>query len=264
MALLDDGSVRCWGDNRYGRQSIVPAFPAGRRVTQISGGAHSMALLDDGSVRCWGYNWDGQLNVPAFPAGTRVTQISASIIHSMALLDDGSVRCWGDNRYGQLTVPAFPAGTRVTQISAGGNHSMALLDDGNVRCWGFNSYGQLNVPPDLFAAAPVAAAPVAAAPVAAAPVIAASTPSVQDTPAYREEFIRRMTCPICLVREKNTVLNCGHLLCAEDTEALRATPNPLCPICRVPITSAQKIFYGGYRQKYLKYKAKYLELKNSL
>ena len=140
---------------------------------------------------------------------------------------------------------------RVTQISAGGNHSMALLDDGRVKCWGYNNHGQLNVPPDLLAAAHVPAAPV-------------PTPLVQDTTAYREALASRLTCPICFERERNTVLNCGHLFCAEDTAAIKAAPNPKCPLCQTPITSDQKIFYGGYRQKYLKYKAKYLELKNSL
>ena len=56
MALLDDCSVRCWGNNSKG-QSTVPAFPDGRRVTQISAGwGHSMSLLDDGSITCWGLN----------------------------------------------------------------------------------------------------------------------------------------------------------------------------------------------------------------
>ena len=165
----------------------------------------------------------------------------------MALLDDGSVRCWGDNRYGQSIVPAFPAGRRVTQIS-GDDHSMALLDDGSVTCWGRNDDGQSTVPNFN---PPIIAAPV-------------PTPLVQNTPEYREALAGRLTCPICYERERNTVLNCGHLFCAEDTTAIRAAPNPKCPLCQTPITSAQKIFYGGYRQKYLKYKAKYLELKNSL
>ena len=220
-----------------------------RRVTQISAGSnHSMALLDDGSVRCWGDNSSEQSTVPAFPAGRRVTQISAGGLHSMALLDDGSVRCWGFNNNGQSTVQAFPAGRRVTQISAGAHHSMALLDDASVRCWGNNDGGQSTVPNFN---PPIIAAPV-------------PTPLVQNTPEYREALAGRLTCPICYERERNTVLNCGHLFCAEDTTAIRAAPNPKCPLCQTPITSAQKIFYGGYRQKYLKYKAKYLELKNSL
>jgi hypothetical protein len=223
-----------------------------RRVIKISGGgSHSMALLDDGSIRCWGENRFGQSTVPAFPDGRRVTQISAGWGHSMSLLDDGSITCWGLNRSGQLTVPAFPADRRVTQISAGGFHSMALLDDGSVRCWGDNGRRQSTVPPDLSTVIHVAAAP-------------APTPLVQDTTAYREALAGRLTCPICLERERNTVLNCGHLFCAEDTTAIRSAPNPKCPLCQTPITSAQRIFYGGYRQKYLKYKAKYLELKNNL
>ena len=210
-----------------------------------------MSLLDDGSITCWGLNRSGQLTVPVFPAGRRVTQISAGRFHSMALLDDGSVRCWGDDDHGQSTVPVFPAGRRVTQISAGDFYSMTLLDDGSVTCWGDNRHGQSTVPPDLLTVIHVAAAP-------------APTPLVQDTTAYREALAGRLTCPICYERERNTVLNCGHLFCAEDTTLIRARPDPKCPLCQTPITSAQKIFYGGYRQKYLKYKAKYLELKNNL
>jgi len=166
----------------------------------------------------------------------------------MALLDDGSVRCWGLNRSRQSTVPAFPAGRRVTQISAGISHSIALLDDGSVTCWGDNRFEQSTVPNFN---APIAAAP-------------APTPLVEDTPAYREALAGRLTCPICYERERNTVLNCGHLFCAEDITLIRARPDPKCPLCQTSITSAQRIFYGGYRQKYLKYKAKYLELKNNL
>ena len=86
---------------------------------------------------------------------------------------------------------------------------------------------------------------VAPAPAAAAAV--APAPAVNPSPRI---------CVVCNIREANTRLNCGHLLCSICTETLTT-----CPLCRAPITS---FLIGGYRQKYLKYKAKYLELKNSL
>jgi hypothetical protein len=37
-----------------------------------------------------------------------------------------------------------------------------------------------------------------------------------------------------------------------------------CPVCRVRITSRDRIYLGGYKQKYLKYKQKYLALKKQI
>ena len=74
-ALLDDGTVRCWGSGAegqlgYGNTNDVgddehPAaagpvdLGAGRTATEIvAGTSRTCAVLDDGSVRCWG-NGDG-------------------------------------------------------------------------------------------------------------------------------------------------------------------------------------------------------------
>ena len=77
-AVLDDGSVRCWGygtsgqlgyastetigdDETPGSAGPVDLGP-GRTARAISAGSvHTCAVLDDGSVRCWGYNRQGQL-----------------------------------------------------------------------------------------------------------------------------------------------------------------------------------------------------------
>ena len=77
-ALLEDGSVRCWGRNQfgqlgYGRQDSIGddespasagavALGAGRTALALATGtAHTCALLDDQSVRCWGYGANGRL-----------------------------------------------------------------------------------------------------------------------------------------------------------------------------------------------------------
>ena len=77
-ALLDDGSVRCWGRNQlgqlgYARPDAVGddespasagavAIGAGRTAVAIAAGfAQTCALLDDQSVRCWGYGANGRL-----------------------------------------------------------------------------------------------------------------------------------------------------------------------------------------------------------
>ncbi len=75
-ALLEGGSVRCWGSAGQGRLGYgkpvaigddeAPAsagdVPIGGRVVQVvTGGAHTCALLEAGSVRCWGRGDHGQL-----------------------------------------------------------------------------------------------------------------------------------------------------------------------------------------------------------
>ena len=138
--MLDDDSVKCWGNNGDGRLGLGhtldrgdgpgemgDALPAvdlgtGRTAKMISiGGVHTCALLDDDSVKCWGWNNDGQLglghtsnrgdgpgemgdDLDAVDLGTGRTakMISAGDVHTCALLDDDSVKCWGDGSYGQL------------------------------------------------------------------------------------------------------------------------------------------------------------------
>ncbi|MGI8413381.1 MAG: hypothetical protein ACR2LV_08555 [Solirubrobacteraceae bacterium] len=197
-ALLDDGSVRCWGNGGSGRLGYgnhnnvgdhqtpdtagpVNLGPARTAVALSAGGAHTCAILDDGTVRCWGFDASGQLgygntnDVGDTPASTpdklgpvnlgpgrTATAISAGFAHTCAVLDDGSVRCWGDGADGQLgygstnnvgdTPVATPArvgpvnlgrGRTAVAISAGDLHTCALLDDDTVRCWGDGAYGRL-------------------------------------------------------------------------------------------------------------------------
>jgi alpha-tubulin suppressor-like RCC1 family protein len=197
-ALLEDGTVRCWGSNSSGRlgdgttssrSNPVQVLASGSAeagpvvlggVTQIAAGDHTCALLEDGTVRCWGLNSFGQLGdgttssrsnpVQVLASGSTqgtnvlsgVTQIAAGPIHTCALLEDKTVRCWGFNGDGRLgdgtnstprlnPVQVLASGSTqgtnvlsgVTQIAAGPFHTCALLEDKTVRCWGSNSSGQL-------------------------------------------------------------------------------------------------------------------------
>ena len=151
-ALLDGGSVRCWGFGANGRLgsgseanvgddehpgSVPPVkLGAGRTAKALSsGGAHTCALLDDDSVRCWGFGYDGRLGYgnmddvgdgetpdAAGPvdlgAGHTATAISAGDFHTCALLDDATVRCWGIGASGQL---GYGNGQRVGDDEAPGS-----------------------------------------------------------------------------------------------------------------------------------------------
>lgn len=70
-ALMDDGSVKCWGWNKWGQlgdgtndHSNVPVDVTGLNgpaVELIAGGFHTCAALASGELQCWGKNSNGQL-----------------------------------------------------------------------------------------------------------------------------------------------------------------------------------------------------------
>jgi len=178
-ALLDDGTVSCWGSNDNGelgdgtntnRSTPLPTSSLGTNrgaVAISSGGVHTCAVLDDGSVSCWGWNNYGQLGdgtitdrstptqTSSLGTGRTAVAISSGGIQTCAVLDDASVSCWGDNWYGELgdgtttqrntPTPTSSLGTGRTAvaISSGYGHACAVLDNASVSCWGYNAYGQI-------------------------------------------------------------------------------------------------------------------------
>jgi alpha-tubulin suppressor-like RCC1 family protein len=128
-ALIDDGSVRCWGASAAGQlgnggmlPSEHPVSPMGlTNATQIAlGGRHACALVD-GGVRCWGANDHGQLGA--------MTQSQCGPMGS-------TFAC-------STTPVAVPGMTGVLEIAAGEQHTCGRTSDSRVVCWGDNSEGQL-------------------------------------------------------------------------------------------------------------------------
>ncbi|MDA8594000.1 hypothetical protein N9L85_01360 [Euryarchaeota archaeon] len=174
-AILDNGSVSCWGVNNYGqlgdgtttyRYIPTPTSSLGTNRTAValtSGDSHTCALLDNGSVSCWGQKYwgfgiRGSENTPTLTAslgtGRTAVAISAGGFHTCAILDNGSVSCWGEANYGQLgqvsvvgltptLTSSLGVGRSAVAISAGESHTCALLDNGSVSCWGRGSSGRL-------------------------------------------------------------------------------------------------------------------------
>ncbi len=169
-AVLEDGVVRCFGNNDHGETGGGTVDLGSPAVEVCTGEDHSCVALENGDVYCWGRGIGGALGYgdtdevddplakgPVDIGGSAV-QVACGYYHTCALLDTGDVLCWGDGQYGQLgygntdsvgitNVPAdfgpIDVGAKVTQIAAGGHHTCALLESGDVKCWGQGANGHL-------------------------------------------------------------------------------------------------------------------------
>lgn len=156
-AVLDDGSLKCWGSNSGGQLGqgdgnyrgdepsemgdALPAVDLGtgaRAVGAAAGGVYSCAVLGDGRVKCWGDNAVGQLglgdtksrgdgpdemgdSLPAVDLGSSKTVVAVvtGLAQTCALFQDGSVKCWGWNAFGQLGLgDAHSRGDNVDEMGA--------------------------------------------------------------------------------------------------------------------------------------------------
>lgn len=174
-ALLDDHSVKCWGNNAEGElglgdtrrrgasaSDMGDALPAvdlgtGRTATAISAGRyHTCAILDDGSVKCWGMRaFSGAALDPANPnigdeagemgdalppldlgPGSKARLLAAGYELSCAILEDGSARCWGDLPNSDVTTPLLvllSSKRPVVALAPGYYGVLALFDDGTAQ-----------------------------------------------------------------------------------------------------------------------------------
>ena len=134
-ALLDDGRVKCWGDNGSGALGVPGAFLI-YRTGSMSGDA-----------------W------PAVDLGPqRAVGVAAGPQLSCAILEDGTARCWGYPRerieFGSATPPyvgdspdelgaalsVIDVGARIVAIDIGEQQMCALTEDAEVVCWGPDFY----------------------------------------------------------------------------------------------------------------------------
>ncbi|MGB0730354.1 MAG: RCC1 domain-containing protein, partial [Ilumatobacteraceae bacterium] len=139
-AILDGGSVKCWGANSSGQLGLGDTDDRGDDPNEMG---DNLPVVDLGS-------------------GRTAVAVSAGGNHTCALLDDGSVKCWGSNDFGQLgndlaaylgdgagemgdVLPTVMLGDGIDaeQISSAFSSTCALLVGGSVKCWGANSSGQL-------------------------------------------------------------------------------------------------------------------------
>jgi alpha-tubulin suppressor-like RCC1 family protein len=139
-AVLDNGKVKCWGNNASGELGLgdsnsrgdaagemgddLPYVDLGTGRTAVAvhtANARSCAITDEARVKCWGAGTNGQLGqgstssrgatggqlgdaLPYIALGTgrTVLAVTGGLTFACALLDDHSVKCWGYNQFGEL------------------------------------------------------------------------------------------------------------------------------------------------------------------
>ncbi|MGE0028290.1 MAG: hypothetical protein AB7O78_14825 [Thermoleophilia bacterium] len=178
--IVDDGSVRCWGNGvsgrlGYGNQNTIgdnesPAsagpvdIGAGRRAVAISAGDfHTCVIRDDGALVCWGFGSAGQLG-------------------------RGNTADIGDDETPGQAGPVPLGGRTVRAVSGGKGHTCVLLDDGSARCWGFGADGRLGYGSTADITSAAAAPPIALGAGRTAVAISAGeahTCAILDTGAVR-------------------------------------------------------------------------------
>jgi len=149
---LDDGTMRCWGNNEHGQLGI----PAGTNqlgptaVPGISQVAHvvvsddtTCAIKTDGSLICWG----------ALPlVASDVAEAGLGGRYGCLRTPQGRVRCWGENSVGELgtgdgkphaePTPVLLQSRQelsdVTRLRVFNGHACALTGSHRLYCWGGN------------------------------------------------------------------------------------------------------------------------------
>src|SRR5262249_24302611 len=126
-----DGSLLCWGDNRYGQLGTgdTTSSPTPQTVP-IDGVSKIFLPMGNGDIT---------LDVAEF---------------SCAITTANALMCWGDNRWKQLgtdadkvtSAIAVPVPGSLSHASVGAGHICTLAADNSLACFGNNASGQVGVP----------------------------------------------------------------------------------------------------------------------
>jgi len=181
-ALLDDGSVQCWGDNSEGQlgndttqNSLFPSevLDLPRSILQLTAGSvFTCALHQDETTFCWGNGQNGRFGdnlAEKYLTPIEVENLNgpnmalaAGDFHICVRTISNGVDCWGGLSSEQEFTPQNPFIVQgipegIVQLAPGGGHTCSLTTEDAVKCWGDNYFGQLGNGTDLGSWEPVIA-----------------------------------------------------------------------------------------------------------
>ena len=139
-AVLDDSSLKCWGDSAYYKVGNYSLADVGDAAGEMG---DNLSAVDLGS-------------------GTSIDKVYTPNIgnFSCAVTNTENMACWGDNYRGQAGINSndsmigsvntelgdstqFVAVTSINEVALGYEHTCIINSSGNVKCWGRNDKGQL-------------------------------------------------------------------------------------------------------------------------
>jgi hypothetical protein len=150
MALLRDGTVRVWGQNKSGqlgdgstvdRNTPTPVEGVRNVISIAATGYSCVAVLSDGTVMEWGGSVPPRR--PALLAGARgIRSVAGGGHHVVAITQTGAVMTWGEaahyetGRGPNAHLPGLVKGlTDVQSITASPHGSAAVLGSGRIMTW---------------------------------------------------------------------------------------------------------------------------------
>jgi len=126
-ALIDDGSVWCWGsgnEHQLGKNSGTHSYAPTKVLgiddaTSIGAGLHhTCATRAAGTVSCWGRNDYGEAGTgttktvirawDTAPGIDDAVQVFAGTFSTCAVLEGGKIQCWGDNQGARIALGSLP------------------------------------------------------------------------------------------------------------------------------------------------------------
>ena len=181
-AILDNGSVKCWGDNanqqlgyststNYSSYTpVIVNLGTGVKAQSITTGYdHTCAITTDGLIRCWGGNSYGQLggaglysqSIPVYVTDVesdfKAVAVEAGGWFTCAMFENHEIECWGRTSNSRLGVTApntdlvmTPMSVDISgvdskpiSITTGMDHACLLSSSGKMYCWGSANNGKL-------------------------------------------------------------------------------------------------------------------------
>ena len=147
-AVLENGSVNCWGWNKYKQVSgsdwtiLTPQHVDGTNsfVHVVVAARHSCALAENGTISCWGENGNGQLGIGNTHDKNQANQLDWSTAPFASLSGPAPIGGWSESSpmRGQLISNSdgvWNISTLVPESTALGNYSLeiSMLKIGGIR-----------------------------------------------------------------------------------------------------------------------------------